>query len=191
MRERTITVGSGGKLFGLTGWRVAWAYGPAALVGPLAASHTHLTFSAPTPLQAGIAAALRVEDGLADTAPLFGANFEQLARSLRENTPVGSICKAEGGYFLVAETDGRSDLDFCQALAEAKGVVATPMSPFYATPFAEDDPCRLVRLTVCKSREHVERACDALSGGGASERWKAHLFSGGKCSNIRHLTHLA
>jgi aspartate/methionine/tyrosine aminotransferase len=33
MRERTITVGSGGKLFGLTGWRVAWAYGPAALVG--------------------------------------------------------------------------------------------------------------------------------------------------------------
>ena len=53
MRERTITVGSGGKLFGLTGWRVAWAYGPAALVGPIAASHTHLTFSAPTPLPAG------------------------------------------------------------------------------------------------------------------------------------------
>ena len=75
--------------------------------------------------------------------------------------------KAEGGYFLVAETDGRSDVEFCQALADAKGVVATPMSPFYATPFAEDDPCRLVRLTVCKSREHVQRACDALSGGGA------------------------
>jgi aspartate/methionine/tyrosine aminotransferase len=86
---------------------------------------------------------------------------------LRENTPVGAICKAEGGYFLVAETDGRSDLEFCQALAEAKGVVATPMSPFYATPFAEDDPCRLVRLAVCKSREHVQRACDALGGGGA------------------------
>ena len=75
--------------------------------------------------------------------------------------------KAEGGYFLVAETDGRSDVEFCQALADAKGVVATPMSPFYATPFAEDDPCRLVRLTVCKSREHVQRACDALSGGRA------------------------
>jgi aspartate/methionine/tyrosine aminotransferase len=75
--------------------------------------------------------------------------------------------KAEGGYFLVAETDGRSDVEFCQALADAKGVVATPMSPFYATPFAEDEPCRLVRLTVCKSREHVQRACDALSGGGA------------------------
>ena len=52
------------------------------------------------------------------------------------------------------------------ALAEAKGVVATPMSVFYATPFAEEEPCRLGRLTVCKSREHVQRACDALRGGG-------------------------
>ena len=77
-----------------------------------------------------------------------------------------SICAAQGGYFLVAETDGRSDLDFCTALAEAKGVVATPMSVFYATPFAEEEPCRLVRLTVCKSREHVQRACNALRGGG-------------------------
>ena len=118
-------------------------------------------------MQAGIAAALRAEDGLASTAPLFGANFEQLARSLRAHTPVRSICKAQGGYFLVAETDGRSDVDFCQALAAAKGVVATPMSAFYATPFAEHEPCRLVRFTVCKSRELVQRACDALAGGGA------------------------
>ena len=53
------------------------------------------------------------------------------------------------------------------ALAEAKGVVATPTSPFYATPFAEDDPRRLVRLTEspCARVEHVQRARDALRGG--------------------------
>ena len=44
---------------------------------------------------AALAAALRAEDGLANTAPLFGANFEMLARSLREHTPVGAICKVE------------------------------------------------------------------------------------------------
>ena len=48
-------------------------YGPAALVGPLSASHTHLTFNAPTPLQAGVAAALRAEDGLEATGGSFGA----------------------------------------------------------------------------------------------------------------------
>ena len=103
MRERTITLGSGGKLFSLTGWRVAWAVGPAALVGPLGAAHTHMTFSAPTPLQAGVAAALDSEDGLAEIAPLFAENFERLSAALSAMTMKGgapgvkSICAAQGG----------------------------------------------------------------------------------------------
>ena len=67
-----------------------------------------------------------------------------------------------GGYFLVAETDGQSDVDFCRALAKEKQVVCTPMSVFYATPFPPDRPCQLVRFTICKSPEHIKLACDAL-----------------------------
>lgn len=178
MRERTITVSSGGKLFSLTGWRVAWACGPAALVGPLGRAHTHLTFSAPTPLQEGIAAALEAETAgagaagvgaseaeagsLGAIAPLFRANFEALSAALRDGTAVRSVCAAQGGYFLVAETDGRSDVDFCTALARDKGVVCTPMSVFYASAFDEAAPCTLVRFTICKSAEHIARACAAL-----------------------------
>ena len=88
MRERTITLGSGGKLFSLTGWRVAWAVGPAELLRPVGAAHTHLTFSAPTPLQAGIAAALDLEDGLEAIGPLFSENFDLLAGALRDGTNV-------------------------------------------------------------------------------------------------------
>ena len=166
MRERTITFGSGGKLFALTGWRVAWAYGPASLVRPLGASHTHLTFNAPTPLQAGIAAALREEDSeLSNVASLFGSNFERLATALRKGTAVRSICEAQGGYFLVAQTpEGMTDVEFCRLLAEDKGVICTPLSVFYATPFKADgsDQCRLVRFTICKSRAYIDRACEAL-----------------------------
>ena len=164
MAERTLTLGSGGKLFALTGWRVAWTYGPRPLVTPLGRAHTHLTFSAPTPLQAGIAAALRAEDGLSEAGPLFGENHARLSRALLEHTSVRSVCAAEGGYFLVAQTDGQSDVDFCKELAETRGVVCTPMSVFYATPFAPHEPCTLVRFTVCKSREHIQRCCDALMG---------------------------
>ena len=121
MRDRTITLGSGGKLFSLTGWRVAWALGTAELVGPLGAAHTHLTFSAPTPLQAGVAAALDAEDGLAEIAPLFAENFQLLSDALEamrfsgsEAPPVRGICAAQGGYFLVAETDGTPDVDWCK-----------------------------------------------------------------------------
>ena len=164
MRSRCITFGSGGKLFGLTGWRVAWAYGPQELLAPLSASHTHLTFNAPTPLQAGIAAALREDEGSLDCiATLFGDNFDALAAALGQGTSVRRICAAQGGYFLVAQTpEGVSDVEFVQALAEDKGVVCTPMSVFYASPFAEHEPCQLVRFTVCKSEAHMRSVCDAL-----------------------------
>lgn len=151
------------QLFALTGWRVAWAYGPSELIGPIGRSHTHLTFSAPTPLQVGVAAALRCDDGLDAVGPLFGENFDALASVLKEHVPsVRDVCAAEGGYFLVAQTDGSADVEFCKALAATKGVVCTPMSVFYSTPFDADEPCTLVRFTVCKSREYVQNACAAL-----------------------------
>jgi len=166
MHERTLTLGSGGKLFALTGWRVAWACGPSQLVHPLGASHTHLTFSAPSPLQAGIAAALDREDGLAEVGPLFGSNYESLKAALLDGTHVRAVCHADGGYFLVAQVPaGSSDAEYCQVLAETKGVVCTPMSVFYANAWPEDAPCDLIRFTICKSREHVARACAALRQG--------------------------
>ena len=160
MQDRTISISSGGKLFSLTGWRVAWAVGPPNLVGPLGQVHTHMTFNAPTPLQAGIAAALECEDGLGETAELFKGNFHLLTEALNAGTPVTNICDAQGGYFLVAETDGRSDMEFCNFIAEEKRVACTPMSVFYSQPELE---CQMVRFTVCKSREYIQRACDALS----------------------------
>ncbi len=179
MQDRTITLGSGGKLFSLTGWRVAWAIGPPELTAPLGSAHTHLTFSAPTPLQAGIAAALadeNVDDELAQVRDLFAGNFELLSAALREMTmeasPYGtetgpglavkSVCEAQGGYFLVAEPHhGVSDVEFCRMLAKEKKIACTPMSVFYSSA-EEAENCTLVRFTICKSREHIERVCAQL-----------------------------
>ncbi|KAJ1856774.1 arylformamidase [Coemansia sp. RSA 1822] len=57
MWERTITVGSAGKLFGVTGWRVGWAIGPAELIHPTLSAHTRIVFTTNTPLQEGVASA--------------------------------------------------------------------------------------------------------------------------------------
>ncbi|KAJ2551836.1 arylformamidase [Coemansia sp. RSA 1933] len=57
MWDRTVTVGSAGKLFGVTGWRVGWSVGPAHLIQPALAAHTRIVFTTNTPLQEGVASA--------------------------------------------------------------------------------------------------------------------------------------
>ena len=69
-----------------------------------------------------MAAALAAGDSFVDEIPtLFGENFKMLSRALLEGGYVKSVCEAQGGYFLVAETDGRSDVDFVQWLADECG----------------------------------------------------------------------
>lgn len=169
MRDRTCTIGSAGKLFSLTGWRVAWATGPASLMEGLTLAHSNMTFSAPTPLQAGVAAALSCPSRHTEFGrmrALFRDNFARLKRALEglDLSRVGAtcmrVCPADGGYFLVADV-GVSDMDFCRRLAEETCVVCTPMSVFYAEGTV-DSPCTLVRFTICKSRAHIDRAVAAL-----------------------------
>lgn len=51
MFERTITIGSAGKTFSITGWKTGWSIGPAHLLGPLKLLHQNCVFTCPTPLQ--------------------------------------------------------------------------------------------------------------------------------------------
>lgn len=51
MWERTITVGSAGKTFSVTGWKLGWAYGPANLIKPMQLVHQNTIYTCPTPLQ--------------------------------------------------------------------------------------------------------------------------------------------
>jgi len=160
LRERTISLSSAGKLFSLTGWRVGWALAPRDLALKVSNAHTALTYSAPTPLQQGVAAALKAEDGSFDGVPFtFGRNAEMLAAAL---TARGlDVFPPEGGYFLCANCHEPA-MAFVERLADETGVVCTPLNVFYATP-PEDDTW--VRFTICKSAAHVDRACEALAPG--------------------------
>ena len=58
MWERTITVGSAGKSFACTGWRVGWLIGPQSLIGPTLAAQTRIVFCTNSPLQEAAASGL-------------------------------------------------------------------------------------------------------------------------------------
>ena len=61
MRERVVRVGSAGKIFSLTGWKVGWLTGSRELISVIAKAHQFLTFTTPPALQLGVAHGLAHE----------------------------------------------------------------------------------------------------------------------------------
>jgi N-succinyldiaminopimelate aminotransferase len=151
MRERTVTIGSGGKSFSFTGWKVGWATGPADLIAAVRIVRQHLSYVSSGPFQPAIAAGLRFPRSyFADFALDLHRRRELLAAGL---TSLGlRVYATEGTYFVL--TDSRalgwdSGTEFVNHLAHEAGVVAIPVAPFTNGSFDS-----LVRWTFCK-RDHV------------------------------------
>jgi len=160
MEERTVRVGSAGKMFSLTGWKVGWVTGAAPLIDVIAKAHQFITFTTPPALQQGIAYALekQMDFTLALTKQLE-ANRDLLAARLAR---IGfDVLPCEGTYFLTAGigklTNERDDY-FCKRLVKEAGVAVIPLSAF----FENGEPSHLVRFAFCKKRELLEQALDRL-----------------------------
>ena len=160
MRERCLRIGSAGKMFSLTGWKIGWVTGPAELVGVAAKAHQFLTFTTAPALQLAIAYGLEHEMDFT-----LGLTRElQMKRDLLASALARAgfeVLPSEGTYFLTARI-GRltreSDLAFCERLVREAGVAAIPYSPFYG----EDAPKDLIRFAFCKKREVLEEAARRL-----------------------------
>ncbi|MVN86378.1 aminotransferase class I/II-fold pyridoxal phosphate-dependent enzyme [Deinococcus sp. HMF7620] len=161
MRERTITIGSAGKLFSVTGWRVGWAVASPEVSTALRAGHTFVTFAAPTPLQVALTVALTHMQTLSVTAQTFRQRRDQLAAAL---TAAGlPPYPAQGGYFLTADVSalGQDEAEVARFLLTEAGVAALPMGVFYS-PATRPLVPRL-RFAFCKSGEVLDEAARRLA----------------------------
>jgi N-succinyldiaminopimelate aminotransferase len=160
MRDRVVRIGSAGKIFSLTGWKVGWVMGPKAMIDVIANVHQFLTFTTPGAQQLGIAHGLEQEMDfpLALTERLQG-NRDALATGLQE---IGfDVLPSEGTYFLTARIDGltnEKDLAFCERMVREAGVAAIPLSSF----FAGGTPDIYVRFAFCKQRSLLDKALKRL-----------------------------
>ena len=160
MRERTVRVGSAGKMFSLTGWKVGWVSGPKHLIRAVANAHQFITFTTAPALQLGVAYALEHEMGFTlELTRTLEANRNLLRDGLLR---LGfGVLPCEGTYFLTANISSRaneSDRVFCERLTREAGVAAIPLSVF----FREGKPDMLVRFAFCKKREVIEEALKRL-----------------------------
>src|SRR5439155_23688588 len=85
MAERTIKVGSAGKIFSLTGWKIGWMVASRERADLLARAHQFLTFSTAPNLQAAVAFGLDQGDKwLEPMCARFQRSRDRLVRGLRD-----------------------------------------------------------------------------------------------------------
>jgi N-succinyldiaminopimelate aminotransferase len=164
MRDRTVTIGSGGKTFSFTGWKVGWATGPADLVGAVRVVRQHLSYVSGGPFQYAMARGLDLPDEYfaAFRADLAGQR-DLLAEGL--GTLGLRVIVPAGTYFLTTDVTplGYADgLAFCRELPGRCGVVAIPHQAF-CDDAAVGAP--YVRWAFCKRPEVLTEALDRLRAG--------------------------
>jgi N-succinyldiaminopimelate aminotransferase len=158
MAERTLTISSLGKTFSVTGWKVGWATGPAALVAGVRAAKQFMTFAGATPFQHAGAAALRLDDAwYAEFALELQAKRDRLSAGL---TAAGlTVSKPQGTYFVNADV-GTDAIAFARELPHRAGVVAIPTAVF-STRAEELKP--YLRFAFCKRPAVIDRAARQLA----------------------------
>ncbi|QKV93592.1 pyridoxal phosphate-dependent aminotransferase [Streptomyces sp. NA02950] len=163
MRERTVTIGSAGKTFSFTGWKVGWVTGSPELVTAVRSAKQYLTFVSAGPFQYAVAEALRLPDdyfhGIREDLRI---KRDLLAGGL---TDAGfTVFRPSGTYFITTDIRplGESDgFAFCRSLPDRCGVVAVPNAVFYDH---QDQGAPFVRFAFCKRTSVLTEAVGRLKG---------------------------
>jgi aspartate/methionine/tyrosine aminotransferase len=162
MRERTVKIGSAGKMFGLTGWKVGFLCAAPALTHSLARAHQFLTFTTPPNLQAAVAWGLgHSDDWFRDMPRGLEASRDRLTEGLRREG--FAVLASQGTYFLNVDLPGsgviEADRDFCLRAVKDAGVAAIPVSAFY-----EADPVTsIMRLCFSKADATLDEGVRRLA----------------------------
>ncbi|PVM90963.1 aminotransferase [Caulobacter endophyticus] len=162
MRERTVKIGSAGKMFGMTGWKVGFLCAAPPLARALAGAHQFLTFTTPPNLQAAVAFGLDEPGDWFEAMPAgLQRSRDRLAAGLRQ---AGfAVLDSAGTYFLNIDlpASGVEEADRAFALRAVRehGVAAIPVSAFYA----QDPVTSVLRLCFAKTDAVLDAAVERLA----------------------------
>jgi aspartate/methionine/tyrosine aminotransferase len=162
LRDRVMRIGSAGKTFSLTGWKVGYVTAPAALASIVAKAHQNLTFTTPPNLQRAVAHGLAGDDSyFVGLGAALQAKRDRLADGL---AGLGfGVLPTSGSYFLTTDFSplgfAGDDAAFCRHITEQAGVTAIPVSAFYDQP---DAPRHYARFAFCKQDAVLDEAVARL-----------------------------
>jgi aspartate/methionine/tyrosine aminotransferase len=163
MRARCVKIGSAGKIFSLTGWKVGFVCAAPNLMRALAKAHQYITFTTPPNLQVAVAYGLgKTDDYFIAMRRDFQRSRDRFAEGLRS---LGfPVLDSQGSYFINVDLAplglNEDDETFCKRLVVEHGVAAIPVSAFYA----QDHVRSVVRFCFAKRDTTLDTALERLAG---------------------------
>ncbi len=163
MFERTITVSSAGKTFGLTGWKIGWICANEKVTEACRLVHQYVTFSVSTPMQETVAEGLiKLTDYLPGFVSLYKSKrdlFYQELKNLGFDFPI-----PKGTYFMMVPISKKTnlrDVDYALKLIQEKKVATVPPSAFY---LKSTEGEKYLRFCFAKKEETLKQAALNLKG---------------------------
>ncbi|TVR23013.1 MAG: aminotransferase class I/II-fold pyridoxal phosphate-dependent enzyme [Anaerolineaceae bacterium] len=164
MFERTVTIGSAGKTFGMTGWKIGWAYGDTALIKGVWSAHQYIAFATNHPAQLAVAHAFKLGDD-------YYANYRAVYEGKRQRIMAAldgagiSYTAPQGTYFVMGDFsavfDG-DDIAFSRYAVAEIGVAVIPPTTFYHAAHRHLGQNH-VRFSFAKHDEQIDEAARRLA----------------------------
>jgi len=159
LAARAFVVGSFGKTFHTTGWKIGYAVAPAQLTTEFRKVHQFVTFSTITPVQYGIADFLADHGRLTELAPFYQRKRDLFLDLMKESRFKPLRCR--GSYFQLmdySDITNEADAEFAIRLTKEHGVASIPTSPF----LHHQPAPKILRFCFAKKDETLERAAERL-----------------------------
>ena len=162
MRDRTVKIGSAGKIFGLTGWKIGFVCAAPHILRVLAKAHQFITFTTAPSLQVAVAYGLgKPDDYFLQMRADLARSRDRLSKGLAS---LGfPVLQSQGTYFLNVDLAplglNESDVAFCKRIVHEHKVAAIPVSAFYE----ENHVTSVVRFCFSKKDETLDTALERLT----------------------------
>ena len=163
LASRAFVIGSFGKTFHVTGWKVGYVAAPAALTAELRRLHQFNVFCVNTPMQHGIAAYMQNPAPWQQLPAFYAAKRDRFRAGLAQTR--FRLLPCEGAYFQCADISelhvperDLPEATFCEWLTREIGVAAIPLSAFYADGLDQ----KLIRFCFAKKDETLQAALQRL-----------------------------
>ena len=161
MSELTISINSLSKTYGVTGWRVGWAIGPAELIDAVRKVHDFTAGAAPQPFQQAGIAAMELPDSYYEE---LRQGYTRRRAIMMEGLNAAGFrpIAPEGTYYMMADISlfgFDNDVAFAEYLVREIGVACVPGSSFYQHP---EQGRNRVRFSFCKRPETLALACQRM-----------------------------